>query len=169
MTVTGGVTSHPINLWFQFARDIKEGRNGETDEANFWWPCWSYQACQLKQKRAVLSFCHLRYQQGWCYRTCLVWMEADDVAVTQGEFNASVAHRLHLSVNPKRNETRVRKEGREEGLGDWSLSWLSTHWHWGCDVLSWWCRGCCVSGCIILGLHGGTGVAGWTISGPLVQ
>lgn len=36
----------------------------------------------------------------------------------------------------------------EEG----SVSWLSTRWHWGCDVLSLWCRVCGVSGCIILRL-----------------
>lgn len=31
-----------------------------------------------------------RYQQGWCYRMCLVGVEADDMAVTGVEFNASV-------------------------------------------------------------------------------
>lgn len=43
----------------------------------------------------------------------------------------------------------------EEELGDWSMSWLSTHWHRGCDVWSLWGWGCYVSGCIIGGLADG--------------
>ncbi len=34
-------------------------------------PCFPYQFCQPGQERAVLSFCCLRYQKGWCYRMCL--------------------------------------------------------------------------------------------------
>lgn len=47
------------------------------------------------------------------------------------------------------------RKGRREGeirrnLETTSMSWLSTQWHGGCDVLSSWRRGCCVSECIIL-------------------
>ncbi len=84
------------------------------DEGNFWWPCRSYRTCQLKQQRAVLSFCHLRYQQGWCW-TCLVWTEADDVAVTQGEFNASVAQCFNFISESQKGWGRG--EGRVKGGG----------------------------------------------------
>ncbi len=55
---------------------------------------------------SLLSF--FCYQQGWCYRMCLVRAEADDVTVAGGvNLMSALTSTSILSVNTKREERRT--------------------------------------------------------------
>lgn len=99
----------------------------------FGWPCWSYRSRQPGKGRAILSFCRLCYQQGRCYRMCLVGVEVDDVAVI-GRWNQ--CQRLHFISESQMGWGRGKRRVKAEELGDWATRWLSRCWHWGCNVLS---------------------------------